>query len=145
MVVRVGLRVRGRTGQAEIPALVNSGFEADGPQLILPVEVAQELGLLDEARALEAFEVAGGGRALGYRIMRPIEVELVLGDREPVRAEALVTVMPGEAEAVMGDFLSSELGIVILDARRGIWCLRDEVGRRERSSYAPGSSRLKGL
>ena len=136
MAVRVRLRVRGRTGQAELPALVNSGFEADEPQLILPVEVAQELGLLGEARMLEAFEVAGGGRALGYRITRPVEVELVLEDREPIRVEALVTVMPGE-EAVMSDFLSSELGIVILDARRGLWCLRDEVGRMERSS--PGS------
>mgnify|MGYP007013797225 CR=1 FL=1 len=135
MAVRVRLRVRGRTGQAELPALVNSGFEADEPQLILPVEVAQELGLLGEARMLEAFEVAGGGRALGYRITRPVEVELVLEDREPIRVEALVTVMPGEEEAVMSDFLSSELGIVILDARRGLWCLRDEIGRKERRSY----------
>jgi len=135
LAVRVRLRVRGRTGQAELPALVNSGFEADEPQLILPVEVAQELGLLGEARMLEAFEVAGGGRALGYRITRPVEVELVLEDREPIRVEALVTVMPGEEEAVMSDFLSSELGIVILDARRGLWCLRDEIGRKERRSY----------
>jgi len=134
LVVRVRLRIRGRTGHVELPALVNSGFEADGPQLILPIEVAQELGLLEEARMLEAFEVAGGGRALGYRITRPVEVELVLDDREPVRAEALATAMPGETEAVISDFLSSELGIVILDARRGLWCLRDELGRRERQS-----------
>ena len=72
MVVRVRLRVRGRTEHVELPALVNSAFEADGPQLILPIEVAQELGLLEEARMLEAFEVAGGGRALGYRITRPV-------------------------------------------------------------------------
>ncbi|RLI36302.1 hypothetical protein DRO60_05930 [Candidatus Bathyarchaeota archaeon] len=39
--------------------------------------------------------------------------------------------MPGETEAVISDFLSSELSIVILDARRGLWCLRDELGRRE--------------
>ena len=45
------------------------------------------------------FEVAGGGGALGYRITRPVEVELVLEDREPIKAEALVTVMPGEDEA----------------------------------------------
>ena len=134
MVVRVRLRIKGRTGQVELPALVKSGFEADGPQLILPVEVAQELGLLAEATLLEAFEVAGGGRALGYRVRRPIEVELVLEDREPIRTEALATVMPGEDEAVMSDFLSSELGIVILDAKRGLWCLRDEIGKRERRS-----------
>jgi len=42
--------------------------------------------------------------------------------------------MPGGAEAVVSDFLPSELGIVILDARRGLWCLRDELGRKERQS-----------
>ena len=101
----------------------------------MPVEVAQELGLLEEARMLEAFEVAGGGRALGYRITRPVEVELVLDDREPIKALALVTVMPGESEAVMSDYLASELGIVLLDIKRGLWCLRDELGRKERHSY----------
>ena len=136
MVVRVKLRVIGRAGQVELPALVNSGFEADEPQLILPVEVAEELGLLREARALEAFEVAGGGRALGYRIARPIAVELVLRDREPIRVEALITVMPGESEAVISDFLSSELGIVILDATRGVWSHREGRGRKERHSFS---------
>ena len=135
MVVKVRLRIKGRSGQVELPALVNSGFEANEPQLVLPIEIAQELGLLEEARMLEAFEVAGGGRALGYRVIRPVEVELVLGDREPVRALASVTVMPGESEAVISDFLASELGIVLLDIKRGLWCLRDELGKKERRSY----------
>ena len=135
MVVKVRLRIKGRSGQVELPALVNSGFEANEPQLVLPIEIAQELGLLEEARMLEAFEVAGGGRALGYRVIRPVEVELVLDDREPVRTSASVTVMPGESEAVISDFLASELGIVLLDIKRGLWCLRDELGKKERRSY----------
>lgn len=134
MVVRVRLRLRRGGKQAEVLALVNSGFEADEPQLILPLEIADRLGLLGEAGGLETFEVAGGGRALGFRIREPIEVELVLGDREPVRASAVATAMSGEREIIVSDFLASELGIVLLDIRRGLWCLRDELGERERES-----------
>lgn len=134
MVVRVRLRLRGSGRQVEVSALVNSGFEADEPQLILPLEIADRLGLLGEAGGLETFEVAGGGRALGFRIREPIEVELVLGDREPVRASAVATAMSGEQEIIVSDFLASELGIVLLDIRRGLWCLRDELGEKERES-----------
>ena len=51
MVVRIKLRVVSRAGQVELPALVNSGLEADEPQLIPPVEVAEGLGLLGEAKS----------------------------------------------------------------------------------------------
>jgi len=46
LAVRVGLAVRNRETGAlmELAALVNSGFEAETPQL-LPVAAARELGL----------------------------------------------------------------------------------------------------
>jgi len=131
--------VRLRKGGAEVEtsALINSGFEADEPQIVLPMEVARRLGLLERARALETFEVAGGGRAMGYRIATPVEVRLVLPDRSPRAVSATATVMPGEREVIISDYLASELGLVLLDLRDGRWCLRDEVGRRERRSASP--------
>ena len=45
MAVRVRLRVsRGGSG-VEVVALVNSGYEADSPQLMVPVALAKVLGL----------------------------------------------------------------------------------------------------
>ncbi len=46
MAVRVRLRVRRVDGEAvETVALVNSGFEADSPQLLIPLGLAERLNL----------------------------------------------------------------------------------------------------
>lgn len=45
MAVRVRLRIGSGNREALFSALVNSGFEADEPQLILPYRLAEVLGL----------------------------------------------------------------------------------------------------
>ena len=47
MAVRVRLRIRARHGGGEVEtsALVNSGYEADSPQLLIPRPLAARLGL----------------------------------------------------------------------------------------------------
>jgi hypothetical protein len=46
LAVRLKLRIRTTEGRAvEAIALLNSGFEAPTPQLIVPIDVAKELGL----------------------------------------------------------------------------------------------------
>ena len=46
MVVRIRLRIVSRVGkEVTTSALVNSGFEAETPQLLLPRSLAYELGL----------------------------------------------------------------------------------------------------
>lgn len=132
MAVRVRLRIRLEDREALFSALVNSGFEAEEPQLILPYRLAEVLGASSAGASIEDFSTAGGGRVSGYRLDEPLEVELVLDDRPPIKASAYVTIIPGETEAIMSDHLASELGIIILDPYRGDWCLLDELGIRRR-------------
>lgn len=134
MVVRVKVRIRGGSEPIETSVLVNSGFEAEEPQLILPLSLAENAGLTLAEAFIEDFSTAGGGRVSGYRLERPVRVELILEDRQPVEAEAFITILPGEVEAIASDRLTSELGIVILDPWKGYWCLRDEVGVKLRES-----------
>jgi len=134
LAVRVRLRIRKGGRKVVTSALVNTGFEADEPQLIVPLPLAEELQLLSGEASIEDFSTAGGGLISGYRIEEPIEVELVLEDREPPAMQVPVTVLPRETEVIMSDKLASDLGIVVLDPWRGIWCLRDELGTKERPS-----------
>ena len=78
--------------------------------------------------------MAGGGAISGYRLEEPVDIELVLEDRPPVAMRVPITVLPRETEVIMSDRLASELGIVVLDPWRGPWCLRDELGSKERAS-----------
>ncbi|MEM2740474.1 MAG: hypothetical protein QXQ29_06715 [Candidatus Bathyarchaeia archaeon] len=134
MALRVKLRIRGSRNSITASALVNTGFEAEEPQLVIPIKLAEALSLMNLQASIEDLSVAGGGRISGYRLEECINVELILEDREPVRAEAVATILPGEEEVIISDNLASNLGIVILDPRKGLWCLRDELNRRERAT-----------
>jgi len=62
MAVRVKLRLRRGEASMKVIALVNSGYEADSPRLLVPVNLAKELGLwpppLDAKETF--FETASG-------------------------------------------------------------------------------------
>ena len=134
MVVR--LRVRIKSGEHSVTAIAvaNSGFEASEPQVVIPLELAGKLGITRGNTLIEEFEVAGGVKTLGYRLEKPALLELDLEDRESPAVEVVVSALPGEREVILSDYVLSKLGIVILDPYRGLWCLRDEVGRKVRAS-----------
>jgi len=96
LAVRVRLRIKGKSGEIETSALVNSGFEAEEPQLIIPLSLAERLNLASLEVDIEDFNVAGGGRVSGYRIRENLKVELITEDRNPIKAEALATALPGD-------------------------------------------------
>ncbi|MEM2998749.1 MAG: hypothetical protein QW542_07365, partial [Thermoproteota archaeon] len=61
MVVRVRLKVNVGSKSVEKVALLNSGYEAPSPQLLIPIDTAKQLGLWPPEEALEAeFDTAGG-------------------------------------------------------------------------------------
>ena len=45
MAVRVRIRISRQDKSVDVVALVNSGYEADSPQLMVPISIAKELGL----------------------------------------------------------------------------------------------------
>jgi len=135
LVVRVRVKLRGPRGELETSALVNTGFEAEEPELVIPERVAELLGLGEGG--IVHYSLAGGIGASGIRASSEVEVVLLLGDRPPLERRAVATIMPGEEEVIISDRLASELRIAILDPYRGEWCLSDEVGRKSRRSSEP--------
>ena len=71
MAVRVRLRIRKSEREVTTSALVNTGFEADEPQLVMPLPLAEELQLLSGRASIEDFSTAGGGLVSGYRVEEP--------------------------------------------------------------------------
>lgn len=132
MAVRVRLRVRGSRVEVITSALVNSGFESDDPEMIIPPSLAETLEVsgIDVAE----YRVAGGGGTSGVRVGEKLKVKLVLEDRVADEVEAVGTILPGEDEVIISDKLASKLKIVILDPYEGLWCLKDELGRKVRKS-----------
>lgn len=67
MAVRVRLKLKGKSSDVITSALVNSGFEAEEPQIVAPLRLTELLKLVEGLMAIEDLSVAGGGKALGYK------------------------------------------------------------------------------
>ena len=128
MVVRVRLKIKSLLSGSEVisSALVNSGFEAETPQLLIPRSLAVKLGLWPPPPQAYLIEVGtAGGPVRNYFIPRAVEVYVVTEDRivGPVKCDVMISNL--EYEVLISDILGSELKIVILDLK-GKWRFSDE-------------------
>jgi hypothetical protein len=141
MAIRVKVRLRTRqepVSELSTVALVNSGFEADSPQILVPIRLAKELGLygrLIEARVESYGTVAGPVRM--YVLPSSVEVWIEEPDAESPRVVCDALISDTEVEALISDYLAGELGIIAEDFRRGFWRLNNDPGSRRRTSYPP--------
>lgn len=127
MAVRVRLRVASKQGaELTTSALVNSGFEAETPQLLIPRRLASALNLWPPPPEAQLIEVGtAGGPVRNYLVPGALRVYVEAGDRRvgPVECDAMISLL--EHEVLISDRLGGELGIVILDLR-GKWRFADE-------------------
>ena len=135
MVLRLRIRVCYGSRCAEGLGIANSGFAGREPELTLPQELVRELAGEAPGVVLVERVLADGSRVLLPKLTDPLEVYLVAEDRVegPVKAYAYIT---RGRFILLNDALTSRLRIVILDPFEGLWCFRDELGRRERKGLA---------
>jgi len=139
LVVRVRLRIRTVDGRsAECVAILNSGFAAPTPQLIIHVDVAERLGLKPEEGVVVELETAGGpAKALFYP--RKAFVKVVAGDAESKEVLVDIIVLPTVREALVSDMLIDELEIAIESFSKGLWRFRWEPQGKLRRSEEQGT------
>jgi hypothetical protein len=134
--VRIRLRIRSRTTGRELraAALVNSGFETIKPQLLVPIRVAELLGLwpqIPRDYTVKDYMTAGGPARMHVLVD---EVEVVVDVEHsvnPVISDLVIS--PFEEEVSISDKLAGKLGIVVYDFAEGIWRLQtdpEDVRRR---------------
>jgi len=135
LAVRVRLRLRRGDVVREVVALVNSGYEADTPQLLIPVALARELGLWPPGpNVLETtFETAGG--PLRVWVTRgALRVQAVAEDASSDEVEADAVVSQLADEPLISDKLAGALGIAVEDFAEGLWRFRWEPVEKARPS-----------
>ncbi len=140
MAVRVKLRIKAKGDKGEVvsSALVNSGFETEKPQLLIPLALARALGLWPPPPTSSIAELGtAGGPVRNYLVPDALEVSILTGDRstEPVECCAIISHI--EEEVLINDKLSDELKIVMLRPGAGIWRLADDPEGMSRRSEPP--------
>ena len=137
MACRVKVRIERGNRDVETVALVNSGFETDSPDIAIPISTAKELGLWPPSSASSTILDTGGGEVTNPYYVDAANLKLILGDREVESIRVNVIVNPHIDEVVISDYVASELGIVLLDIRRGLWRLSDDPPNKVRHTFSP--------
>jgi len=133
--VKIEIVVGGRT--LELVALANSGYEAETAQLLVPIRVAELLGLWPPEGAIESTYETAGGPLRTWVYARRCRVRLEAEGAEPVEAVADLAISPIADEVLINDKLIGELQIVLEDAGKGLWRLRGDPPTRLRPSEPP--------
>ncbi|RLF19411.1 MAG: hypothetical protein DRZ82_05920 [Thermoprotei archaeon] len=134
MVCRVRVRIRVGDRVVEGSALLNSGFESDEPDIVIPMDLARLLDLWPPRSTATAILDTGGGETVNPYYRACAELELVLGDREPKKVKVNVIVNPYVDEVVISDYVASEFGVILLDFKKGLWRLKDDPPEKVRKS-----------
>jgi hypothetical protein len=137
MTVRIKLKLTSKsTGrEVEAVALVNTGFETLKPQLLVPVKVAELLGLWPSTpREYSAREyMTAGGPIRNYVLADEVEVKVMVEHETGIVLSDLV-ISTIEEEILISDKLSGRIGIEIYDLAEGIWRLKSDPPNVRRKS-----------
>ena len=133
--VRLRLRSLRSEGEADVIAIINTGFTSDDPDIMLPQDVASRLGLWPPpAGAYFVSAGTAGGDVVVYVVPRAVEVSVVEEDRivGPVTCNAIVN--PLMDEVLVSDYLTEALRIQPVFPRSGFWRFSDDPPGRLRQS-----------
>ncbi len=135
MVVRVKVQIKRGDTIIETSAIASSGYEADIPEIHIPIALARRLGF-DLSRLSSARYRVVGGFTQTYFIGEVL-VRLVTEDRVSPWIRARAVSVPEEFEVLLNDKLLDALGIEIVKAGEGLWRFHGEPINRIRRSTQP--------
>ncbi len=134
MAVRLKLRIKIDDKYIDTVALLNSGYEAPTPQLLIPLSIARRLGLWPSEQAYEVVLETAGGPLHAWYYPRKALVKVVTSDAESKEVLTDIVVSPIATEPLINDMLAEELEIAVESFGRGLWRFRWEPKERLRPS-----------
>ncbi len=136
MPVRIKLRIKSDSGKVIVTsAIINSGYEVDQPELLIPLRLAEKLDLWKPISEEYVRTPLGIGKI--YIVCRRATVEVITDDRVSSPIKVCIVVSDFEREVLISDYLASELKIAVEDFREGLWRFRDEPLSKIRKSAPP--------
>lgn len=134
MAVRLRLLIRRNNVAIEAIALLNSGYEAPTPQLLIPINLARSLDLWPPQNALDVVLDTVGGPLRAWLYPKAAKVKIVAPDVESKEVEVDIIVSPLAEEPLISDMLAEELEIAVESFGRGLWRFRWEPKEKVRKS-----------
>jgi len=115
-------------------ALLNSGYEAPTPQLLISIDLAKELKLWPPEDASEVTLDTAGGPLKAWYYPRKAYVKVIAKDIESKNILTDIIISPLAGEPLINDMLAEELEIAVESFGRGLWRFRWEPKEKLRKS-----------
>ncbi|MEM2213680.1 MAG: hypothetical protein QXD66_00745 [Candidatus Nezhaarchaeales archaeon] len=144
MAVRLRLKIVVDEKATETVALLNSGYEAPTPQLLIPISLAAKLKLWPPIEASEVILDTAGGPLRAWFYPMKAKVSMIAEDVHGRGATADVVVSSLADEPLINDKLADELEIAVGSFGRGRWRFtrepKEKLRRSERIIQMPISN-----
>jgi len=134
LVVRLKLKITVNSKSVIKVSLLNSGYEANSPQLLIPVSVAKELNLWPPEDAIEVEFDTAGGILKAWLYPRKGKVKILTDEEESKEVIVDLVISPLADEPLISDMLAEELEIAVESFGRGLWRFRWEPKEKLRKS-----------
>jgi hypothetical protein len=124
--------------RVETSVFLNSGFTGEEPHLLIPLKVAQCLGILPpvpETATVQDYELADGNVVRLYFIKNAVKLRVLVNDRQTEYIVCSLVISQRECEVILNDAGIDALNIIIERYREGLWRFRDET--KTRASTGP--------
>ncbi|MHC1629073.1 MAG: hypothetical protein ACXQTI_09635 [Candidatus Nezhaarchaeales archaeon] len=133
MAVRVKLLLKGETTK-EVVALINSGYEADTPQLMISISLVLLPGLWSPQNAKELTYDTAGGSLRVWLIPQAVKVQVVAEDASSREDATDIAISPLAEEPLISDILAGELELAVEDFAKGHWRFKWEPKEKTRTN-----------
>ncbi len=137
MVVRVRVKISVNDKSVETSALLNSGYETEMPQILIPIPLAKILNIWPSSNVYESTYETAGGPLRVWICRKNCKVKVITSDRESKEIDAVLVISPIADEVLLSDQAISELEIALEDVGKGLWRFRDEPIDKVRRSEPP--------
>ena len=136
MAVRLRLMLKTGSSKASLTALANSGYEAEEPEILVPVSQARRLGLwpkLPDNVEVEHYSTAGGIVKM-YKIPNYGKAMVEEKDRHSAEINCTLVISEHEEEVLLSDKLLDALKIALVKPGAGLWRFQDDPPTKLRKS-----------
>ncbi|MEM2194319.1 MAG: hypothetical protein QXY40_00300 [Candidatus Methanomethylicia archaeon] len=135
MVLKLRIRIERSDGKYSVvyEAIANSGFSGKKPEILVPLKLIESFKLRELQEPTPASKISGSGTVIPLiRYIDSAKIYVIEEDRVkgPITADVLIA--PKAKYILLNDKLLGMLEIVIIDPADGLWCFRDEIGKRVR-------------
>jgi hypothetical protein len=142
MPVRIKVEIQAISGKTKVysSTLLNSGFQGQEAQILIPARVARELGFLPRLPAnalMQTFEAVAGSRIRLYTIADAVKVRAMAKGIETKPVICSVVISKTEREIISNDKLIDKLKIVLECPGKGLWRFRNhhKIRRSAKAQY----------